>query len=251
MKKKIIGFTAIVILAVVLGFVGRSIFDEEKTEIMERPAVKVGVIYPLSGNAAALGQAAQNATRMYLENFESSSHPFRYQIIFEDSELNDDKAVVIAERMIGKDDVDALVTIGSEIGEKVSKIAEMNRIVHLSVATDEAAAEGKYNFMITSSGKKESAEPVKFEGVAYGDAATAEFAEDYKNEFKSDDTQYSEYLYAAYEVLTNAFGSVSEKDYHNSEMIADKILQNTNSMQTAAGTVNIDERGVIDAVSPL
>lgn len=243
MKKKIIGFLALVIVAVVLGFVGKSIFDAEKAEINERPAVKVGIIYPLSGHAADLGEAAQKAVLLYLDKFEQGQHAFRYQIIFEDSEMSPEKSSDIAKRMIETDKVDVLVTLGSDVGNIVVPLAnENNKVLHFSVTTDLAAAKGKYNFVATSYAEDVKSEPVEYEGVAFKSAATKAYQEAFGNK----STHYSEYLYAMLEVLTNTYNKMDTVSIHNREAVVEKIINESSGVESAAGVVQIDENGVIN-----
>lgn len=242
MNKKIIGFLALVIVAVVLGFVGKSIFDAEKAEINERPAVKVGIIYPLSGHAADLGEAAQNAVLLYLDKFEQGQHAFRYQIIFEDSEMNSEKASDIAKRMIETDKVDVLATLGSEVSNAVVPLANENNVLHFSITTDLAAAKGKYNFVATSYAEDVKSEPVEYEGVAFKSAATKAYQEAFGNK----STHYSEYLYAVLEVLTNTYNKMDTVSIHNREAVVEKIINESSGVESAAGVVQIDENGVIN-----
>lgn len=242
MNKKIIGFLALVIVAVVLGFVGKSIFDAEKAEINERPAVKVGIIYPLSGHAADLGEAAQNAVLLYLDKFEQGQHAFRYQIIFEDSEMSVEKSSDIAKRMIETDKVDVLATLGSEVSNAVVPLASENNVLHFSITTDLAAAKGKYNFVVTSYAEDVKSEPVEYEGVAFKSAATKAYQEAFGNK----STHYSEYLYAVLEVLTNTYNKMDTVSIHNREAVVEKIIKESRDVESAAGVVQIDENGVIN-----
>lgn len=242
MNKKIIGFVALVVVAVVLGLVGKSIFDAEKAKINERPAVKVGVIYPLSGHAADLGEAAQKAVLLYLDKFEQGQHAFRYQIIFEDSGMNSEKALAIAKRMIEADKVDVLATLGSEVSNAVVSLADENKVLHFSITTDLAAAKGKYNFVATSYAGDVKSEPVEYEGVAFKGAATKAYQEAFGNK----STYYSEYLYAVLEVLSNAYNKTDTVSIHKREALVNKIMETSNGINSAAGIVQIDENGIIN-----
>ncbi len=131
--------------------------EEKKTEANAdtRPVVKVGVIAPLSGDAAIYGDAAKTASDMFLEEFNKKSSKFKYQVIFEDGQHKLSKQAVLAQKFINIDKVDVLVTLSSDIGSVVSPLAEQSKVMHFSVAIDLNVAEGKYNILASSNPKGE------------------------------------------------------------------------------------------------
>lgn len=122
-----------------------------------KPDVKVGVIYPLTGNLSQMGDAAKVAIRIFREELaKDSNNQLKYEFIIEDSQLNPAKSSAIAKKLINVDKVNVLVTIGSNVGNAVSPIAEKNNLIHFSMSTDENVAIGEHNFVVATHPQKEA-----------------------------------------------------------------------------------------------
>ena len=115
-----------------------------------KPVIKIGVMYPLSGDGAAFGDAAKNDAEMFFAEFNKKPHKFDYKVIFEDNQYKLAKQATLTQKLINVDKVDVLVSVMSNFGAVVSPLAEQHKILHFSVATDPAVSKGFYN-MITSS----------------------------------------------------------------------------------------------------
>ncbi|MBP5399781.1 MAG: ABC transporter substrate-binding protein [Alphaproteobacteria bacterium] len=125
--------------------------DENKAkEANTKPVVKIGIMYPMSGDGAAFGDAAKNDVEMFFEEFNKKPHKFEYQAVFEDTQYKLAKQATLAQKLINVDKADVLITVMSNFGAVVSPMAEQSKVIHFSVATDPAVAKGKYN-LITSS----------------------------------------------------------------------------------------------------
>lgn len=116
----------------------------------QKPTVKIGALYPMSGDGANFGEAAQNAVKLFFEEFNKKEHKFDYQVVFENNQLTLAKQATLAQKLINMDKVDVIVSVLSNFGAVVSPVAEQNKVIHFSVATDPAVSKGFYN-LITSS----------------------------------------------------------------------------------------------------
>ena len=115
--------------------------------------IKIGVILPLSGNLAFLGESAKQGAELALEKYGDSKN--KYELIFEDDQFDAKKAVTAAQKLISIDKVSAIVTFGSSGGNSVKPIAEQNKILHFAVATDPNTADGKHTFNHWTPAKEE------------------------------------------------------------------------------------------------
>ena len=130
--------------------------DEKKEASNDtRPVIKIGVIAPLSGDAAIYGEAAMKASDIFFEEFNKNDSKFKYQIIFEDGQHKLSKQAVLAQKLINVDKIDALVTLSADIGSVVSPLAEQSKTLHFSVAIDLNVAKGKYNILASSNPRGE------------------------------------------------------------------------------------------------
>jgi len=145
MKNKII-ISVVLTILIVVGF---AIFSKP----IDNSPIKIGVILPLSGDLAFIGEPAKRGAEMALANFKDTKH--KYELIFEDDQFDGKKAITAANKLIFMDKVSALVTFGSSGGNSVKPLAETNKILHFAVASDQNIADGIYNFNHWTSPKEE------------------------------------------------------------------------------------------------
>lgn len=124
--------------------------DEKKPQAQEKPTVKIGIIYPLSGDGATLGEAGKQDVEMFFDEFNQKPHKFEYQVVFEDNQNKLAQQATLAQKLINIDKVDALITAMSNFGAIVSPLAEQNKVLHFSIATDPDVAKGRYNIIMSS-----------------------------------------------------------------------------------------------------
>ncbi len=124
--------------------------DKNGAQADTRPTVKIGILYPLSGDGASLGEAGKAAADMFFEEFNQKPHKFNYQVIFENNQNKLSQQAILAQKLIDADKADVLITAMSNFGAIVSPMADKRKVMHVSIATDPTVAEGKYNIIASS-----------------------------------------------------------------------------------------------------
>ena len=119
-----------------------------------RPVFRIGVIFPLSGDVAHMGDAAKVGIGIFEEELRVENPKYNYRILIEDNQLNASKSVMIAKKMIEVDKVDAIVTIGSNVGNAISPLTQKAGVLHFAIASDENVAKGEYNFLAATPNNK-------------------------------------------------------------------------------------------------
>ena len=137
-------------LCMVLALVSCKDEKKESAQANVKPMVKIGILYPLSGDGASLGEAGRIAANIFFEEFNQKPHKFNYQVIFEDNQNKLSQQAILAQKLIDADKADVLITAMSNFGAVVSPMAEKRKVVHVSIATDPTVAEGKYNIIASS-----------------------------------------------------------------------------------------------------
>ena len=142
MKKIII----VLCVALCLFAVGYNAYQAEKRNA-DQPEIKIGVILPLTGASAHMGQAAKAAAELAFED--ATKHPtkHKYKLILEDDGMDTIKTMTRAQRLIFQEKVNAIVSFAAGPGKTVKSLAENNKIIHFGWTTDPTIAEGKYNFI--------------------------------------------------------------------------------------------------------
>jgi len=136
MKKIIIG-----VIAVILIVVGISYFGKNSNQPSVKEPIKIGVILPLTGDAAFIGDAAKNSAILAKESFGKTKNT--YELIFEDDQADSKKTVSAFRKLVDIDKIRAVGTGFAGPGNAVAPLAEQEKIIHFSIASDLNIAKDK------------------------------------------------------------------------------------------------------------
>lgn len=139
----------LVALIVVVIAIAGLVYSQQGTKYEvadEKPVVKIGVIYPMSGDFAQAGKTMLTAIEIFEEDQDTKQNPFEYKFFIEDGQLNPAKSVTVAKKLIEIDKVDIIMSMSSDIGQAISPITEKAKVIHIALATEENVAKGRYNF---------------------------------------------------------------------------------------------------------
>ncbi len=140
MNKKIVIGLVIIVVAIGAFFALKTPQKSADTQ-----PVKIGVVLPLTGNAGFLGEAAQKAAQMALED--AGKTTYSYQLMFEDDGFDPKKTVTAVNKLISLDKVSALITFGSGTSNAAAPISENSKIPRFGLASDPTSAKGNYNYI--------------------------------------------------------------------------------------------------------
>ena len=104
--------------------------------------IRVGVILPLSGDAASTGEACRNGMKMAYQKLPADAQK-RIKLIFEDDALSLRNAVAAFQKLMAVDKIDVLVTVYSGCSKAVAPLAEENKIPQLAIASDPDVVRGR------------------------------------------------------------------------------------------------------------
>ena len=117
-----------------------------------KQVIKIGMLYPLSGNAAVFGDTAKMTAKMFFEDYANTK--YKYELVWEDSQANPATAVSAVRKLIDYDKVDIILDMYSSVGLAVSPITNENKVPHLTFAQDRNISTGFYNYRVVTSAKK-------------------------------------------------------------------------------------------------
>jgi ABC-type branched-subunit amino acid transport system substrate-binding protein len=144
----------LVSLCMVLALVACKEEKKEETQADTKPVVKIGVLYPLSGDSAFFGDSAKKAADLFFKEFDATKFKYKYQLIWEDSQSSPAKAAMAARKLIDYDHVDVIYDMHSGVSIAISPIANEKKTIHLAFAQDRAISTGFYNWRVVTSTKK-------------------------------------------------------------------------------------------------
>ncbi|MFA5126898.1 MAG: ABC transporter substrate-binding protein [Patescibacteria group bacterium] len=206
--KKLTKWVIGVIMAITIITVGYFV-SRGPSEVSQK-TIKIGVIAPMTGNLSFMGEGIRDAILIAEENLRNTKN--KYEVIFEDDQLDPKMSASAANKLLSADNVDALVTFSSVTGNVVTPIAEQNKVVHFGIASDPNVAKGEYNFIHWTPPYEENKVFISelqrrgikklgiFEGNAQGAAAVIA---DLKKQLEGTDI----------EIVTNQMFNFGEKDF--------------------------------------
>jgi ABC-type branched-subunit amino acid transport system substrate-binding protein len=131
--------------------------NKQKNLILEtdKPIIKIGAAFPLTGNLGSLGQDYKKAIDLRLSQISKDSK-FEYQFIAEDDQFKTQQSALNAKKLITVDNIDILMSFFSTSGAAIAPIAQENKTIHLSLTWDNKIAKiGNYNFTNTTPPRKQ------------------------------------------------------------------------------------------------
>lgn len=105
--------------------------------------VKIGVVCPLSGPLAVVGQTVKNSVAMADQEFDISS---KVEFIIEDDQFIPKNTVTAVQKLIEIDKVSGLITFGSTTSLSVADMAQQHKIPLVAIAMSEKLTENR-NFV--------------------------------------------------------------------------------------------------------
>jgi len=119
--------------------------DNPAAAPVKKPVIKIGVILPLSGNSDHLGQPLRELIQYKVAHFPKDSR-FEYKLLFEDDQLEQRQSLLAAQRLVGWDHVDVLMTFFSGPGVVLAPYATQRKVPHLMWSFNLKGPDGVFNF---------------------------------------------------------------------------------------------------------
>src|SRR3989339_33656 len=142
MKKIIVG-----IVVVILIVVGVSYFGKNSRQPTAKESIKIGVILPLSGTAALIGEAAKNSAILAKESFGKTKNT--YELIFEDDQIDSKKTVLAFRKLVDMNNIKAVITGFSGPGNAIAPLAEKEHVIHFSIGSTDTTIPKNKKFVFS------------------------------------------------------------------------------------------------------
>lgn len=166
MKKWIVG----IIVIVVLVWIGVSVSDED-TKTVEAGPIKVGIVLPLSGDAAAYGEPARNVTELAIEkvNNEGGINGRTLEAIYEDGACSGPDTANAVRKLIDIDNVKVISGgVCSSAMLSAVPIAAENNVLIVSQAASSPDLTGVSDLFVRTY-PSDAAQGVALADVSYND----------------------------------------------------------------------------------
>ena len=134
------------IIAIILIIGGVWAYNKKPASTNEGNTIKIGVVAPLTGGGALIGQNAVNAIELAKADLKGAKN--NYEIIVEDDQTDPAKSASAAQKLIDIDKVNAIVSVTSGTGNAVAPIAEKAGVLHVSICSDVKVADNKTSFIV-------------------------------------------------------------------------------------------------------
>ena len=145
MKKSVI----LAVLLVVFGVFVWKAENNKKTNQSDRPVVKIGVTIPLTGDSAEAGIATRAGMNMVLDKLQKDGDlRYDYQLVYEDNKASPASVATTTRKLIDVDDVNAVFSIWTFMGNVVESIANPKKVVNMTCSWETDKPFGKYTFSL-------------------------------------------------------------------------------------------------------
>jgi len=149
MDKKILGIAAIIAVIAVAAF---GIFSAVPllplAQAQSKETVKIGVVVPMTGSQAEYGQGIREGLELALSEInQNPAYDFKIVLIYEDNAGDVKSSVSAAQKLIGVDKVAAIISGVSQHSLAVAPIAEENKVVLYTMASQTSALNGAGDFV--------------------------------------------------------------------------------------------------------
>ena len=113
----------------------------------DKPIVKIGASFPLSGNMAAIGNAAHKALVASIKDVnENPNNKYYYELLVENDQMDPKIVNNIANKFIFSDKVNVIMSYFSVAGRVVAPLAVQHKIINFNHGFGDDTLQSKYNF---------------------------------------------------------------------------------------------------------
>ena len=138
-------FLSLIIL--IIAILGYYAYNKQNDIIpTNKPEIKIGIILPLTGDAAESGQAAKEALEMTLENITKTDSKYDYKLIFENNLLETMRTVTISNKFINYDKVQAIFSMWTPTTGEVASVSNPKKIINMACSWEDDSISGAYTF---------------------------------------------------------------------------------------------------------
>lgn len=104
----------------------------EKKEVAKQSELKVGLVLPMTGDAAQYGVAMNRGAQLAVEEYNAKNPSIPIDIILEDSQGTAKLGVTVTEKLIQQDHVPVIISAFSGVILATAPIAERNKVVMIN-----------------------------------------------------------------------------------------------------------------------
>lgn len=156
--KPIIAFRSFVLLLMLPGLL-HATTSLNNTMNKTQANINIGIYAPFSNEQAFIGRNILGAMEMAQEKLKYSNIHYSFYTLDKLSDNSNPTSTL--QRFIQTHRINVLVTEGSTNGVVLASIAKKNNIIHFSMASDPAIADGKNNFLVWSPAYEQASVLVK------------------------------------------------------------------------------------------
>ena len=148
------------VLCMALSLVACDKADENSTN---KPVVKIGASFPLTGNMASIGNAAHKALTAVIDEANANQqNKYFYKLTVENDQMEPKTINIIASKFIYQDKVDVIISYFSGAGRIIAPMAAKTKTLNFSFGYDDVVLQSKYNFQNFLTGEDENIAVVDF-----------------------------------------------------------------------------------------
>jgi branched-chain amino acid transport system substrate-binding protein len=103
-------------------------------QAVEKPKIKIGVVVPFTKEYGYVGEDIRKGLELAKEQLKNN--PYDFELIYEDSALENTKTVLAAQKLLNVDRVDVIVSLWSNCAKLVAPLADKKKVIHFAIAAN-------------------------------------------------------------------------------------------------------------------
>ena len=120
---------------------------KEEAQAINKPIVKIGASFPLTGNMASIGNAAHKALTAAINDANKNpNNKYYYELLVENDQMDPKLVNNIANKYIFSDKVNVIFSYFSVAGRVVAPLAVRHKIINFNTGFGDDTLQSKYNF---------------------------------------------------------------------------------------------------------
>ena len=120
----------LVIIVLIIGFLGFQLKGSQNNVSKE---VQIGVLLPLTGNAAYYGEASRRGIEIAKEEIQKSYPDFKLNIVYEDTQYTVQGGVAAYKKIQNTENIDAVITAASQVSLAVLPLTTQDNLLQMAI----------------------------------------------------------------------------------------------------------------------
>lgn len=198
-------------------------------------SIHMGIYAPFSSDRAYIGRNILGAMELARDDIKSANE--RYEFFTLDDIPNPKHAALVLEQFVKANQLQVLITDGTDDGLVVAQVAKKLDLLHINLANKSGIADGRFNFQTLKQAKHQR----------YADAheMNSEFIKKFQQQYENYPSVEAGYAYDVFQVLHQSIHASLEHHHSASTRLVAQELLAIKDTKGVMGRIQTDNKGMM------